>query len=486
MTAVRRAFCLLCCAAVLLSVLFFSASAADGYAYPKPEVLQIDLIMQPYRYLKMTHSMEKQKYDAVVCMNEGEPLKIGVQVRGDRSLKEGMDMPSKRIPLELCFDYADPDGTFRGNPSLKLINCLTPARVLTQLIAMETFAFLDIPTPNTTPAFIRINDTDLGVYLAVEDINEAFAQNHFGGASLYRPVSTIRDTDESMRFSFDMITMTAKVDCGSETVERYIEASNSGKNVESFFDTDEFLRFMACETFLMNVDGFLYNNRNFYLADDHGKFKLLPWDKDDVFPVFEDLENYATVEHHANKTFQLLMENETNFARYRDYIRKLNDEFLNPDTFLPWLEEYIEVLSPYFQRDKTIRMGSDNVKADLTTGNELFNTLCGNLPLTFKTYHDEADAVLAGKEDTFYIPEDMTLAPYECETDAARWKSGFVIPFRICAGYWRLQRQALWKSGGTAISAILVLFALVFVCTILAVFRPMHKKRSRRRNDHAA
>lgn len=481
-TAVRRAFCLLCCLLFLPSAFFFSAGAADAYDYPEPEVLQIDLVMQPYRYLRMIHSSEKQKYEAVVSINGGEMQQIGVQVRGSGSLKEGMEMPSKRIPMELCFDYADRNGTFRGNPSLKLVNCLTPARVLTQLVAMEAFAFLGIPTPRVTPAFIRINDTDFGVYLAVEDLNEAFAEDRFGsGASLYRPLSPKDGPEETETFLFDLVPMVTKTDGGSDTIDRYVEARERGEDLEPFYDVDEFLRFMACETFILNDDGFIFYDRNFYLADDHGKLKLLPWDKDDVFSMFTDLKGYREMESRCNTLFQKLTENGAYYAKYVEYIRRLNDEFLRPDRFLPWLESYIRLLSPYLERDGTIQKFSDDVLAELTTGNALYNTMTGNLLLTFQTYHDQAEAVLDGRAESFSIPPGAALTLYQDEHAAEPESGGRSVIFRVCAGYWRLQRQAFLHSEGKTTLVIGVFFAAVFILTLICVYRP---RRSRRRDKH--
>ena len=481
-TAVRRAFCLLCCLLFLPSAFFFSAGAADAYAYPEPEVLQIDLVMQPYRYLRMIHSSEKQKYEAVVSINGAEMQKIGVQVRGSGSLKEGMETPSKRVPMELCFDYADRDGAFRGNPSLKLVNCLTPARVLTQLVAREAFAFLGIPTPRVTPAFIRINDTDFGVYLAVEDLNEAFAEDRFGsGASLYRPLLPKDDPQETETFLFDLVPMVTKTDGGSDTIDRYVEARERGDDLESFYDVDEFLRFMACESFIVNYDGFIFYDRNFYLADDHGKLKLLPWDKDDVFSMFTDLKGYREMESRCNTLFQKLTENGADYAKYVEYIRRLNDGFLHPDRFLPWLESYIRLLSPYLERDGTIQKYTDDVLAELTTGNALYNTMTGNLLLSFKTYHAQADAILDGRAKSFFIPEGKTLASYEADGGRDHDRKKALIPFRVCAGYWRLQRQTFLQSEGKTTLVIGVFFAAVFILTLICVFRP---RRSRRRDKH--
>ena len=480
----RRTLCFFCCLLCLPSFFLFAAAGTDAqaYSYPEPEVLQIDLIMQPSRYLRMIHSAEKQKYPAVVCIDDGDPQSVGVQVRGDRSLREGMEMYCKRVPLELCFDYAGSDGAFRGNPSLKLINCLTPARLLTQIIAMQTFEYMGIPAPRVTPAFIRINDTDFGLYLAVEDLNEAFARDRFGGATLYRPLSAKDDADKRTVVSFDTIRMVLKVDGGGSALSQYTEAKCSSQNADMYLDVDEFLRYMACETFIMDDDGFMDSRRNFYLADDHGKLKLLPWDKDNVFSAFEERNSFREFEDRSNPLFQEMMQNASYAARYRQYLQMLVDAFLDPDAFLPWLDAYIRALEPYFRRDGTIARYADDVIAELTTGNALFNTMSGNLMLTFRTFHDQADAQLRGTAAGFSVPQDMTLASYSVLSGDKQdeWGTDRSVIFRVCAGYWRLRRQALFDNEGKATLVISVFFALVFAATLICVYHPAAPRRRKK------
>ena len=474
--------CLVFCLLLLLPACLIPAEAADAYSYPEPEVLQIDIVMQPYRYLSMIRSTEKKKHDAVVYINGDTPQNIGVQIRGASSLRQGMRSKAKRIPMELCFDYADPDGAFRGNPSLKLINCTTPARLLTQLIAIQAFAFLDIPTPSVTPAFIRINDTDFGLYLAVEDLNEAFVRNHFGDVTLYR-AAIDRDVDRTF-YTFESHSIVAKVDRGCETLAQYNEAKKQHKDAERFLDVDEFLRFMACETFLMSHDGFCHSMNNFYLADDHGKLQLLPWDLDYVFTAFNLQNGFHDFETESTPLFQELMQNAAYYAKYRQYIRKLNDEFLNPDTFLPWLESYIRYLVPYLQRDPTIAKLTDDVFAELTTGNALYNTMTGNLLLTFQIYHDQASAQLSGKTDSFSAPKGMTVSSYDLDEIQSHTKAGKAIIFQICANYWKMRRHAFWQSDSKGALAAAGIFILVFVCIVWSVYRPRHRlQKSRQRSD---
>ena len=470
----------------LVYALRFDAAAIPSdpkttYAYPKTQVIQLDLYIEPSHFMQLTTSDEDEKHPAVVSINAGDMQTIGVQIRGNSSLREAMETPERRIPMELCFDYVDETGSFNGNPSLKLINCSTPAAFLMEYIAMQAFHFLNVPAPAITPAFIRINEIDFGLYLAVEDLNDAFAQAHFGKASLYRPI-TKQDTENpaDQTVSFGDIEMLVKADHGHDTLERYNATLQLGKDAEKYLDVDEILRYMACEAFLLNEDGLLYGDRNFYLADDHGKLSLLPWDLDYAFITLSKggaLPNYM---EYDESLFRMLMQNETYRDTYQDYIRMLNEEFLNPDSFLPWLRTYIRFLSPYFRRDVTIPQRSSDVFSDLTTGDRLYSSDGGNLPLTFESYHTYVRSVLSGKSDITTTAElPVGNAQPRKETTPIPPDPG--VLYRICANYRHHQRQMMLDLYGKPLAGIGACFAAVFLAAVICVYKPGSRKPRRKR-----
>ena len=342
---------------------------------------------------------------------------------------------------------------------------------------MQTYAFLGIPTPQTTPAFLRINDVDYGLYLAVEDLNESFVRAHFGDVSLYRTpprdgVGQILDPE----LTFDGVQLSCKVDRGHETLRQYRQALAQGKDGLAFLDADEFLRFLACDAFICTSDGYFDSRRNFYLLDDHGKFLILPWDRDDVFGQFP---NEFSLQSYECKNLPPLLQDETNFAQYRRYVRRLNDVFLDPDTFLPWLESTVNVLSPYLRADGAYGPIADHILENLTASDELYNTISGNLLLTYRLLHEQLGAQLSGEAEQCAVPEGKYLRDYD---DGAQDVSFFrekdrSVVFRVCTNYWRLRRSVCLQEYGTELIVVGCVFAAVFICAVCAVFVPRRRKK---------
>ena len=486
--------------ACVLAILFllsgcpFTAFAADGsaaaYAYPQDDVLQIDLVMQPYHYLYLTHSRRRKEHPAVVSIDGGPVQEIAVRVRGTMSLDDGMNFASKRIPMELCFDYYNSgEKLYRNNSSLKLINCITPARLLVQLIAMQAFRFLGVPTPRMQPAFVRINDVDFGLYLAVEDLNEDFVRDHFGTGSLYRKFNgrelengEVDTTDAQV--AFDGVQMKVKVDQGTETIRHCAQSLSRGESIEPYLDTDELLRFLACEMFVFDKDGIQYL-KNCYFLEYDGRLSALPWDQSEAFLAFhEDVHDgglYPDYEDRYRQNtaiYRELLQNDAYYAQYRAYVRKLNDEFLNPDIFLPWLESYIRYLSPFFQRDNSIGLRSAHMAADLTSGTGLYGGMSGNLLQTFRVYHDQTDEILSGQAERYTVPDGLSVGDDSRSKaqEAQIYGTDHSIVFRICTNYWKMRRQAYLQKYETAITVSGGLFAAVFLLTVVSVKMPKGKK----------
>lgn len=454
----------------------------SGYQYPKTEVMQLDIVMKPKDFWKMSHvSVQnkedahserlddiKKKYDAFVSVNGSEFQEVCVRLRGSSSLDIGLIKPIKRLPFEICFDHVNPNGAYNGNPSLKLISCDSPAGLFTELIAMETFRFMGIPTPEITPAFVRINDQDFGVYLAVEDTNAAFVHKYYDGTGSLYSVKHVND-DEVFYESVLFEVLKIKVDHGNDTMDQMEKAAAQGKTIEPFLNVDEFLRFLACEAFIYDLDG-VCQMHNFILYDDHGRFEMIPWDKDLVFQVFSETEIRSLSQYNNRLSpalSQITQLPENRAALYR-YIQSLNDTFLDPATFLPWLQQIIRAVCPYMQRDAAFSRKSDHIYEDLTTKRNLFNGTEGNLLLSFKTIHEQIQLQLQDETATYHIPSNCTVsdAKNSIKEPKKDYRYGRQEVLRICAGYWKLSRQVFWQEYGMLtiyIGGVFILFLCISI-----------------------
>lgn len=324
-----------------------------------------------------------------------------------------MLMPTKRVPFELVFDSgADAVPRF-SNPSVKFINPFMPYRLLSEYIGLDLFAASGVPTPEHKFAFLQLNGTDFGVYLAVEDVNKTFLTKHFSGnvGSLYKCTNNINPETDLRTKWFG--TIFVKSDRGSQTLSSLLAALERGEGFEQYLDMDEILRFLACTAAIGGNASVLTEQSNFLLYDNGGKIMLLPWDLSEAFCAFL---NGNGIDHFKlddgtgapNPFFELIMQNPENREKYHAYIRQINDSFLSPERIKPYLLSLIQQVAPYLLRDRTIFRNVPDLEKALTEGTVLYSE---NFLAVLDEIHTQLQAQLDGKLDAFYLNEDRFVLP---------------------------------------------------------------------------
>ena len=148
----------------------------------------IDIGISRSQFEAMTSNRDNVVSKVFFQVDGGDYLRGAMQFRGNGSFYGGMESLAKRLPFELKITGASPLFDIVHNHTVKFLNSLSPYRLLSEYLALELFAYMDIPTPEHQFVFIQYNDIDYGLYIAVEDVNEEFLQKHFPGkiSSLYK------------------------------------------------------------------------------------------------------------------------------------------------------------------------------------------------------------------------------------------------------------------------------------------------------------
>jgi spore coat protein CotH len=201
------------------------------------------------------------------------------------------------------------DQEFLGLKSFVLDNAFSDPSLLRESVAMKLFARMEVPAPREAHARLFVNEEYVGVYVVVESIDRAFVSRAFGpaegevedGGYLFeyrwtRPYgfeylgsalesyaelfqAQTQETDSMVALFGPLEEMIRTV---NETpVHRFV--SEVGRLV----DLPAFIRFLAVQTFLAEIDGFVGNwgTNNFYLYRFRAArpMQLVPWDADHSF-----------------------------------------------------------------------------------------------------------------------------------------------------------------------------------------------------------
>jgi len=118
------------------------------------------------------------------------------------------------------------------------------------------------------------------------------------------------------------------------------------KTLAEYMDVDNVLRYMAVQTFVVNLDSLSGNMaHNYYLYESDSKLNIIPWDYNLAFGGFQsqdasDVINFpidtpfsSGVSTEDRQFFLSLLENEEYLEQYHEYLRQLTDEYVGGGIF---------------------------------------------------------------------------------------------------------------------------------------------------------
>ena len=479
----RKLIKILClCLAFFFALPSFSflQSSVSAAKLPAPVVHTFDIGIQPSAYRQLVSDDSEPRLPMQISVDNGPLTRGKIKLRGNSSKWIGLALPTKRIPVQIVFDGADPVENTFNNSCVKLINSFLPFRLLAEYIALDLFSFCGIPTPAHHFVFLRYNDVDFGLYLAVEDINETFLSKHFSFpfGSLLKGAEGDAGQPYSRSSWFGELRM--DLDHGDERLLLLLDALERGRGYEEYLDIDEVLRFFACTAAYGGIGSILEEQSNFFLYDTGEKFILLPWDLSDAFsaePTNNGIDCFRMEYWNTAPPcvfFDLLMQDENNRKMYYAYLEEINDRFLNPETMEPYFQSMASLVAPYLSKDCTMPF---NLPYELPVVPEEGYGNIGSLLSTLTNIHDNITKQLQGSEHVFYSNPAWKNLPPEEEFDRRidyflqnSPRIDLHITNQICINY-SFYCFKLLHSRMAATSPIELTVALaIFVVTFCAVF----------------
>jgi spore coat protein H len=224
---------------------------------------------------------------------------IGIRSRGTGS-RSGV-----KPGLRVDFDRYSTDQKFLGRlKSFVLRNNTQDASGMHERISMLFFRRMGAPAPREAHARLFVNNTYAGIYTIVESVDKAFLQRINGENDGYlfkydynttdRPwYFNDRGSDPRLYVPSPFKPETHEDDPRPEAIAELVRIVNHDsdavfrKTVEPFIDFATFIRHIAVEIFVADVDGFngAWGMNNFYVyrKDDRTPFQFIAWDKSEAF-----------------------------------------------------------------------------------------------------------------------------------------------------------------------------------------------------------
>ncbi len=220
-------------------------------------------------------------YSASVDIDGEAVENVGIRAFGAGSQVAG------KPPLKISFDHYAPGQRWRGLEQLKLDNSSQDAGYLNEPIATGVLRAMGQPAARTGWANVYANGAFSGFFIVLEPIDDRFLKRHFGNAD--GPLYGTWDWRYGQGLNLitwgtplDWYVPQTAVETDGSDISAAVDAVNYGTEAEfhAAVDVDEFTRVAVTRAAMGAIDAYAADGNNFYLYDDGGQFKLIPWDLD--------------------------------------------------------------------------------------------------------------------------------------------------------------------------------------------------------------
>ena len=361
---------------------------------------------------------------------------VGLRAKGNNSLRLVNEYGLQRYSLKIEFDHFQDGNTYYGLDKLSLDSSYQDNSYMKNYLAYDMMEHMGVPSPLCSYVWVTVNGNDWGLFLAVEEPEEAFARRNFGAdhGKLYKP--DYRSLEEENRdvalqyttedpADYDNIFRNARFETDSEDQTRLIRALrilSEGEDLEQAVDTEEVLRYFTVQVFVVNLDSYLgRTGHNYFLYEEDGIISILPWDYNLAFATYSlgmpdpvnDAQLYinypidtpAAGEIMKNRPlYHNLMKHDEYFTRYHTYFDEFISGYFENGYFEKKTAETAEMIAPYVKQDPTAFCAYD----EFLTGVQTIKDFCllraesvrgqleGEIPSTIRGQQEDTESRVDG------------------------------------------------------------------------------------------
>ncbi len=380
--------------AMLMTLLFMNgealglkaASRTPGYEtrlFDKSRVHTVDIVVENWEAFLETAAEEE--YISATLVIDGEAFSnVGLRAKGNNSRRLTEKYGLNRYSLKVEFDHYEM-GSYYGLDKFSLDSSFQDNSYLKTWITYDMMNYMQVPTALCSWVWVTVNGEDWGLFLAIEEPEEAFARRNFGNdyGQLYKPdYKKLNDenADVHLRYtgedfaSYDNIFRNAKFDPTDAEKQRIIDAIrvlDSGENLDSVINMDEVLRYFTVQVFVVNLDSYLgRTGHNYFLYEEDGILQILPWDYNLAFSTYslgmpEPINDATLYVNYPINTpasgevmkkrplYHNLMKNDAYFHQYHAYFDSFIAGYFESGYFEEFMDWTVALISPYVEKDPT-------------------------------------------------------------------------------------------------------------------------------------
>ncbi|MDD4296732.1 MAG: CotH kinase family protein [Ruminiclostridium sp.] len=246
------------------------------------------------------------------------------------------------------------------------------------------------PADSSSPATTQLERGGRQMWGANENFAGSIGGRGSNGSSLEYT------TDEVSSYSAIFNNVIGKGDESDfKRVITALKALSNGENLDTCFDIDQILRYLAAHTVVVNLDSYSSNMaQNYYLYENNGKVTILPWDYNLAWGGFQSgnassVINFpidtpvSGVEMSSRPLLEKLFSNTEYLEKYHEYLQELMTTYFAESKWEEKITQLDVLISNYVKNDNTAFCSFEEykaaVKAFKTLGNLRYQSIQGQL-----------------------------------------------------------------------------------------------------------
>ena len=165
------------------------SSASPFY---KDRVVTVRILMSEDDWESTRRNARAEEYVKADLWFDGQLVSdVAVRPKGNSSLTSVAQSGSSRMSLKTDLNFFNDARNLNGVKKLNFNNGFSDPTLIREALSYDLFAQMGVPTPDFSFVDLWVNDTHLGVYTMVEQIDKTFLSDRFANSNgnLYKPES---------------------------------------------------------------------------------------------------------------------------------------------------------------------------------------------------------------------------------------------------------------------------------------------------------
>ena len=150
----------------------------------------LDIVIDEDDWADLLENALSEEYYACDLVLDGDAVQnVAIRAKGNTSLNQVASYGNDRYSLKLEFDHYETGKTYQGLDKLALNNLIQDNTCMKDYLCYKMMAAMGVETPLCSFLSVTVNGEEQGLYLAVEGVEESFAQRSYGADSgqIYKP-----------------------------------------------------------------------------------------------------------------------------------------------------------------------------------------------------------------------------------------------------------------------------------------------------------